>query len=176
MNLLIKLGFKIHEQKSILKPIQELQFLGFVINSKNMTISINKDKSEHTTLKIKYLLSDPSPSIKTLASVIGSLISLFPVIPFGKLHYRNLEKEKTEFFKKSAWDFETKVCISTFAIDELKWRLHAIANAINNINIPQVDSEVSTDASESGWGVTDGVNPIGGIWSMLCMTYMKYVT
>ena len=40
-----------------------------------MTISINKDKSEHTILKIKNFLSDPSPSIRKLASVIGSLIS-----------------------------------------------------------------------------------------------------
>ena len=97
-----------------------------------------------------------------LELVIGSLISLFSVIPFGKLHYRNLEKEKTEFLKKSAWNFETEVCVSTFAIDELKWWLHAIPNAINNINIPQVDFEISTDASESGWGATDGANPIGG--------------
>ena len=37
VNLLIKLGFKIHEQNSILKPTQESEFLGFVINSKNMT-------------------------------------------------------------------------------------------------------------------------------------------
>ena len=43
VKLLIKLGFKIHEQKSILKPTKELEFLGFVINSKNTTISINKD-------------------------------------------------------------------------------------------------------------------------------------
>ena len=34
MNLLIKFGFKIHEQKSILKPTQELELLYFVINSK----------------------------------------------------------------------------------------------------------------------------------------------
>ena len=101
VNLLIKLGFEIHEQKSILKPTQELEFLGFVINSKNMTISINKDKSKHTILKIKNLLTDPSLSIRKLTSVIGSLISLFPAIPFGKLHYPNLEKEKTEFLKKS---------------------------------------------------------------------------
>ena len=38
-------------------------------------------------------------------------------------------------------------------------------NAINNTNIPQVDFEVSTDTSEFGKGATDGVNPIGGIWS-----------
>ena len=33
------------------------------------------------------------------------------------------------------------------------------------MNIPQVDFEITTDASESGWGATDGVNPIWGIWS-----------
>ena len=43
--------------------------------------------------------------------------------------------------------------------------MHAIPNAINNINIPQVNFEVSTDASESGWGATDGVNPTRGVWT-----------
>ena len=33
-NLLIKLRYKIHGKKSILKPTQELKFLGFVTNSK----------------------------------------------------------------------------------------------------------------------------------------------
>ena len=98
VNLLMKLGFKIHDTHT-LKPTQELEFLGFVINFKNMIIFTNKDKSEHIILKIKHLLSDPSPSIRKLASVIGSLIFLFSVIPLGKLHFRSLEKEKTEFLK-----------------------------------------------------------------------------
>ena len=66
-----------------------------------MFTSINRDKSEHTILKIKNPLSDPSPSIRKLASVIGSLIFLFPTIPFGKFHYQNLEKETTELLKNS---------------------------------------------------------------------------
>ena len=56
MNLLIKLGFEIHGQKSILKLTQELEFLGFVINPKSMTISMNKEKSEHIILKVKKSL------------------------------------------------------------------------------------------------------------------------
>ena len=38
----------------------------------------------------------------------------------------------------SAWNFEVKVCTSTFATDELKWWLHAIPNATNNINYPTI--------------------------------------
>ena len=147
VNLLIKLEFKIHELKLILKPNQELEFLGSVINTKNKTISINKDLSEHTILKTKNLSSGSSPSIRKLPSVIGPLISLFPAIPFGNLHHRNLEKEKTKFLKRSASNYEAKVRMSTFATDELKWWLHAILNAMNNINILQVDFGISTDAS-----------------------------
>ena len=43
--------------------------------------------------------------------------------------------------------------------------MHAIQIAINNINILQTYFEISADASESGWGTTDGVNPFWGIWS-----------
>ena len=105
----MKFGLKILEQKSILKPTQELEFLGFVINSKNMTISINKDKSGHTMLKIKSLLSGPSPSIRELASAIRSLISLFfcniiweiALPKFKTRESRILKKVSLEFWNKS---------------------------------------------------------------------------
>ena len=50
-------------------------------------------------------------------------------------------------------------------MEELKWSLHAIPNTMNNINIPQVDFKISTDASEYGCGEKDGVSRILGIWS-----------
>ena len=46
--------------------------------------------------------------------------------------------------------------------DELKWWLHAIPNAINDINITQVDFEICTNVSEGVWEATDDVNAIGG--------------
>ena len=39
-NLLIKLRFKIHEKKSILKPTQESEFLGFVTNMLQVLLQI----------------------------------------------------------------------------------------------------------------------------------------
>ena len=93
--LLEYLGFTIHEAKSILKPTQKIEFLGFVIDSTSMTVTINKDKMIAITNKIKLLMATTFPTIRRLASVIGSVISLFPAIPLGKLHYRALEKDKT---------------------------------------------------------------------------------
>ena len=38
------LGFTIHPEKSILKRTQRLIYLGFIINSKNITFRLTKEK------------------------------------------------------------------------------------------------------------------------------------
>ena len=47
-----------------------------------------------------------------------------------------ISKKRNRILKKEAWNFEAKVCISTFAI--------------------------KPDTNESGWGATNGVTLIGG--------------
>ena len=103
------LGFAIHKGKFILNPAQEIEFLGFVFNSVTTTISITKGKTEAIVSKIRRFLENKSPTIKELASVIGSTISLFPAIPFGKLHYRALQKDKTTPLKKFAGNFDEQI-------------------------------------------------------------------
>ena len=49
-------------------------------------------------------------------------------------------------------------------LGKLDWLLGAIPKA-KNTNTPQKDFEIDTDASETGWGATDGSNPTWGIWS-----------
>ena len=80
--------FAIHKGRSILNQTQEIEFPGFVFNSVTMTISIIKGKTEAIVSKIRRFLENKSPKIRELASAIGSVISLFPAIPFSKLHYR----------------------------------------------------------------------------------------
>ena len=106
VSLLESLGFAIHEGKYIMNPTQEIDFLGFVFNSVTMTISMTKGKTEAILLKIRRFLKNKSPAIRELASVIGSAISLFPAIPFGKLHYRALEKDKANALKTFAGNFD----------------------------------------------------------------------
>ena len=93
VSLLESLGFAIHKGKSILNPTQEIEFPGFVFNSLTMTISVTKGKTEAIVSKIRFL-ENKSPTIKELASVTGSFISLFVAIPFGKFHYRALKMIK----------------------------------------------------------------------------------
>ena len=103
--LLEYLGFTIHEAKSILKPTQQIEILGFIIDSTKMTVTISKDKMTAITNKIKKLMAATFPTVRRLASVIGSVIFLFPAVPLGKLHYRALEKDKTVALKKESENF-----------------------------------------------------------------------
>ena len=100
---LLKFGFIVHEKKSVLKPTQKIEFLGFIIDSNSMTIEIIREKAEHILLKIRKFLQNPSPTIRQLASAVGSVISIFPAIPLGKLHYRALEKGKNLLAKREMW-------------------------------------------------------------------------
>ena len=70
------LGFTIHERKSFLIPTQKIEFLGFLIDSKNISISIIEEKADHLIFKIMKFLSVSVPTIRQLSSIIRSVISL----------------------------------------------------------------------------------------------------
>ena len=57
---LLKLGFIVHDEKSIFIPILKTEFLGFIIDSNSMTIEINIENSSHILLKIRKFLQNPS--------------------------------------------------------------------------------------------------------------------
>ena len=102
-----------------------------------MTISITKGKTEVIVSKIERFLKNKSPTYRELASVICSIISLFSAIPFGKLHYRALEKDKTNVLKMSAGYFDEQISqISYKASMELHWCIKEVYNACRNIQFP----------------------------------------
>ena len=165
ISLLRSLGFTIHADKSILEPTQQIEFLGFIIDSSQMTIKLSEKKTNVLKNKIKSFLAHQKRTIRELASVIGYLISCFPAEPLGKLHYRSLEQFKTSQLRLSKGKFDAKLSpIPLEGYLELKWWLEHIDKSIHRIKMPKVDLVIKTDASELGWGATDGTTPTGGRW------------
>ena len=116
-----------------------------------MTIETNAEKAAHILLKIRKFLQNLSPNIRKLASIVGSVISIFPAMPLGKLHYQALKKEKISLLKENYGNYESKILsLIKHTIEDLKWWLGDIPNAENTTNTPQVDFEINTDACETG--------------------------
>ena len=58
------LGLYVHPDKSILEPSQVLEFLGFVLNSMTMTVTLSHTKVENITQVCKDLLTRTQPTIR----------------------------------------------------------------------------------------------------------------
>ena len=164
VQLLRSLGFTIHFDKSQLDPVQKIEFLGFVIDSQNMTLKLSEEKSSKIKDKIGKILLSKEPTIRDLASVIGSIVAAFPAVPYGKLHYRAIEALKTEQLTRACGKFDTKISLNVEVTKELNWWLDSIEQSFQSLIIPDIDLTIHTDASLLGWGATDGLTPIGGPW------------
>ena len=86
--------------KSSFYLTQQIDFLGFEINSISMTITLTNDKTKN--LKLFWnILNSTIPKIRTVASLLGKITSTFPAAKFGRLHYRSSKRCKTMTLCKS---------------------------------------------------------------------------
>jgi hypothetical protein len=91
-------------------------------------------------------------TIREVASLIGTLVSMFPGVEFGPLYYRSLEHDKVTTLKFAAGDFEKKMALFLGSIDELKWWITALPTAFRTINHGTWELTLNTDASQIGCG------------------------
>ena len=170
LDALQQLGFIVHHSKSTFIPTQRIEFLGFIIDTVNMTITLTPRKKEKIK-KLGYGLLHNKVTVRMVSSFIGNLTAAFDAVPFGKLHYRHLEMSKTISLKMQGYNFDAPCYLSNKAIEEIRWWLDNIASALAYIkDIPKVDYTIYTDASlkdGGGWGAHDEIHDeINGRWSL----------
>ena len=160
-----QLGFTINVEKSVLIPTQWLVYLGFAINSVNMSVSLPGDK--RLTLKALCLktLKEKGGTIREIASVIGSLVSTFPAMEYGPLHYRFLEHDKKEALKSSKGDWECHMTLTQESLNELSWWINNIGDCESPLSHGDPTMTITSDSSLSGWGAHCGQVSTGGQWS-----------
>ena len=97
--------------------------------------------------------------------MLGLILSSFPGVAYGPLHYHYLERDKTAALTNSKWNFDAKMCISDQASEELKWWIYSIETGCNPINRGEVDITITSDASKQGWGAATNDSSTGGLWT-----------
>ena len=115
------LRFVVHPEKSSFMPSREIKMLGFIQNSKTMTVKPFQQKIESVMAVCLKLLSQKKPTIRSCAKAFGTMIYSFSGILYGPLYYHQLEKEKTEALKMNKGDFESFMSPSPSAKLELEW-------------------------------------------------------
>ena len=158
------LGFLVNYPKSSLIPDQEITFLGFVINSRDKTLSLPREKVAALKQQAKAMSKKKLVSARTLAQLIGKMSAALIAVRPAPLHYCSLQHLKHKALRKRGYD--TIIPISSKAHQDLHWWSQNLSIWNGRLaKDPDLNLIIETDASKQGWGASCQGVMTGGCWS-----------
>ena len=166
VNLLENLGFTINYQKSALVPTTSIEFLGFLVDSTTLTLSLPKEKIKKAKKACQSILDNPLPSIHQLSQLLGYLTSTIQAVFPAPIHFRYLQIDKNKALN-ACQDYSATLQLSQNAKEELVWwRDNLEAWNGKALVSGEPDLIIETDASRKGWGASCMGQTTGGRWSL----------
>ena len=162
VNMIDSIGFTLNVHKSKLIPSQKIEFLGMIIDSTTMTVSLTQDKKLNIKAMAYAILLESRTKIRDIARFIGKLTSSLIAVPLGKLFYRHLDRLKCKALVQNQGNFDKFCYLDEYSKIELQWWVDNISEAIAPINRGNPIYTLTTDASMKGWGATYAGNKTGG--------------
>ena len=165
MKMFTALGFVIHPSKSVLTPSKQIQYLGVIIDSRDMTVRLTDERKQKLTKSCKEAIKKEKSKIREVACVIGMIVASFPAVKYGPLFYRALEEDKKHALKMNKGNFDESMILSKDSKSELQWWLDNVPVAYNDIHETEPDLVMNTDSSLKGWGCSLDDKSTGGPWN-----------
>ncbi|MEW8542136.1 MAG: reverse transcriptase domain-containing protein [Candidatus Thiodiazotropha sp.] len=161
------LGFTINPKKSVLNPTKVITFVGFILNSENMTIRITKEKADILRAMCIKILNSSKFTIREFAVLIGKMVASEPGVEYARIYFRGLEQEKTKQLRLNAGNFDAPMKLTSSNRSDIQWWIDNIHSAFKWVSHGPPQTVLYTDSSLAGWGAvneTSGVST-GGQWS-----------
>uniref|UniRef100_A0A146LQD6 Pol polyprotein n=1 Tax=Lygus hesperus TaxID=30085 RepID=A0A146LQD6_LYGHE len=165
IELLTSLGFIINVDKCCLKASTSFTFLGFLFDSERMLITLPPEKAKRTKHLIDFFINNRSCSIRDFAKLIGNLVSLCPASPYGWIHIKRAEKEKSRMLHTHDMNYDAEMYISDYVLPDLNWWSSHVNNLADTLRRDSFSLSFDSDSSLTGWGAVSGDEVISGWWS-----------
>ena len=161
--LLQHLEFAINFKKCVLELTQEIEFLGMLVKSKTITLSVSQEKVQKIKSQCLELYRAQEITLLEITSLLGTLTYTIQAILPTRFQFWYLQQQQIATLKRS---------VSYMAIERYGQRETCMVDKknlelSNGRAIIQSSSLVlmQTDASKKGWGaVCQGIKT-GGLWS-----------
>jgi hypothetical protein len=167
-SLLQTAGFLLHETKSVAEAVQRIQYLGFLIDSRDLSITLPQTREDGLRQAVNDALHDlntgRSSSIRQAARVIGLIIAAVPATKYGNGHYRSLESAKTAALIEARADFDAEFTWPSETEEELRWWSNLPSPISTCFETREFTEELTTDASLEGWGAIWREKRVFGVW------------
>ena len=155
------LGFSFSE-KSSYTPTQSLSHLGFILDSKNMTVTLDRAKRDKLERFAQKYRTFRTCTVRQLAKLIGSFVATFPAVQYGPLFYRQLEIAKIKALQRGKFNYEKKLEINRCCKKEILWWIEEGLHSHKPIRIATPQYFLTTDSSTSAWGAYMGIQASQG--------------
>ena len=151
VNLFQSFGFQVHPEISTLTPKQEIYFLGFTINSKNLTLKLAKQKCdkilENLDLTLKHV---NNITIREFSKTLGILEAAIHGVKYGRPHLFYSIKCKHQALTLSKGSYDCYFKLSSEIIVEINWWKANIAKSYNTIHNELPKKIICSDACLNG--------------------------
>lgn len=167
VKLLTSLGFIINYKKSEPSPAKTKKFLGIVFDSSELSMSIPHERRAKLRKQVYDMSKKSECRIRDLASMIGSLVSIFRMVKYGQMYTRNFERIRLKALEASQENYSARTTLPSSLGDDFSWWIKVLSNQ-NQRNIISSDNyalEIFSDASRTGWGASCQVGQTHGFWS-----------
>jgi ribonuclease HI len=161
------LGFMISPKKSVIHQTQQIEYLGFIIDSHQMNITLPSENNDRIFQMVHNLFQKNTATIRAVAQVVGALIAARQATRHALLFTKEMENPKIEALRQHCGNFDRKMEITQSMKHELQWWLENLPTLEATILPPQIDVVMNTDASLKGWGAflpASGLR-FGGRWN-----------
>ncbi len=164
--ILQHLGFVINWNKSVPVPQQQLEYLGFTINSVALTLALPEDKVQNIRGKCQQLLPEKEVSARDLSKLIGKLTATVLAVLPAPLHFRQLQMLRTKALLQGSQNYGTKIELTSACRDELRWWIHYLNHWNGKSMVHSCpDLVITSDSSKVGWGAVCNQVTTQGQWN-----------
>ena len=119
--ILRALGFIVNQDKSVFTPTQEIEFLGLVVNSVSMELSLLREKLRQIRGEATKLLSPSLVSARVLSQFIGKLNAVAHAVVPALLFYCHLQGDLRDVLASGSHGYKNVTALSQQAQEELSW-------------------------------------------------------
>ena len=145
-----------------MNPLTKLSFLGFILYFIKMRVTLTPERIADLKQLCLHALKHPKLTIRELAQLIGVLVSSFPGVQYGPLHYRSLEIVKTKALTLNKGNFDAMLTINSAGMKDIHWWADNIEHVFKPVALPKVVITMHKDASKMGWGAVVNGTTTGG--------------
>ena len=176
LQVLQQAGFLINWKKSFLTPSQRFLFLGLWWDCHTQRVSLEDRKLASLQSQASLLLSQTSPTCRSVMKLLGLMTAAIPAVPLIRLHCRPLQICLNKFYRTSS-DLLHPLTLTPEARAEVQW---VISLAMDQCQAPiwppcleDTDLKVASDASDKGWGLYFEGRMESGSWGALAHLHIN---